>query len=165
MQKIDISKLYPLQEGLDKDIANRHNVTYQSTFPSRLLALLVELGEFANETRCFKYWSLKGSSPKEVVLEEYVDALHFLLSLGIPLKANKMIYTTTKKSDYNLTTAILETYQEAVKLKDDYSIEQYEKVFQSYFNLMEYLPITSNEVIDAYLSKLKVNYDRQINKY
>lgn len=165
MQKIDISKLYPLQEGLDKDIATRHNVTYQSTFPSRLLALLVELGEFANETRCFKYWSIKGPSEKEVILEEYVDALHFLLSLGIALKANKMIYTTNKKEGYNLTTAILEAYQEAVKLKDNYCLSQYEKAFQSYFNLMEYLSITSNEVTDAYLSKLKVNYNRQVNKY
>lgn len=165
MQKIDISKLYPLQEGLDKDIATRHHVSYQSTFPSRLLALLVELGEFANETRCFKYWSLKGSSPKDVVLEEYVDALHFLLSLGIALGPKKMIYTTEKKSDYNLTNAILECYQEAIKLKDNYCLSQYEKAFQCYFNLMDYLGITSNEVVDAYLSKLKVNYDRQINKY
>lgn len=162
---IDLSKLYPLQEGLDKDIALRHNVTYESTFHSRLLALIVELGEFANETRCFKYWSLKASSPKEVVLEEYVDGLHFLLSLGIPLKVKKTIYSIEKNNEYNLVTAILDTYLESLKLKDNYSLNQYEKAFGCYLNLIAYLDFKPEEVINAYLAKLKVNYSRQENKY
>ena len=95
--EINLTKLYPLQAKLDLDIAKRHNITYQSTFYSRLLALIVELGEFANETRAFKYWSNKPSSSKEVIIEEYSDGLNFLISLGIPLKAKKMIYSIKKK--------------------------------------------------------------------
>ena len=162
---IDLTSLYPLQAELDKDIATRHNITYQSTFHSRLLALIVELGEFANETRCFKYWSLKGSSPKDVVLEEYVDGLHFLLSLGIALKPKKMIYEINKNKDYNLVDAILKTYQEALKLNDNYSLSQYEIAFNEYLNLIAYLSFNSDEVINAYKAKLQVNYNRQINKY
>lgn len=163
--KIDIAKLYPLQAGLDKDIAKRHHITYKSTFYSRLLALIVELGEFANETRAFKFWSLKGPSPKEVILEEYADGLHFILSLGLALKAQKTIYSLKKKSEYNLVNAILEAYQEALKLKDDYSLKQYEIAMNSYLNLIAYLDVKPKQVIDAYLSKLKVNFNRQENKY
>ncbi len=47
----------------------------------RDLALTIELAELANETRCFKYWSSKGPSEREVILEEFVDSIHFLLSL------------------------------------------------------------------------------------
>ena len=46
------------------------------------MALLVER-ELANETRSFKFWSTKGPSANEIILEEYVDSIHFLLSLLI----------------------------------------------------------------------------------
>lgn len=48
----------------------------------RILALSVEVGELANATRCFKYWSLKDSEPVERVLDEYADCLHFMLSIA-----------------------------------------------------------------------------------
>ncbi|MCQ2795554.1 MAG: dUTP diphosphatase [Bacilli bacterium] len=163
--KIDLKDLYPLQAELDKDIAKRHHITYKKTFYSRLLALIVELGEFANETRCFKYWSFKKASPKEVVLEEYADGLHFILSLGVIVKDKKTIYEIKKNKEYNLVTAILDAYQESLKLKDNYSKKQYEKAMNSYLNLIAYLGYTPKEVKDAYLSKLKVNYNRQVNRY
>ncbi|MCQ2753101.1 MAG: dUTP diphosphatase [Bacilli bacterium] len=163
--RIDLSKLYPLQAGLDQDIAKRHHITYQKTFYQRLLALIVELGEFANETRCFKYWSLKGPSPIKVVLEEYVDGLHFILSLGVILKPKKMVYEIKAKKGSNLTLAILSAYQEALKLKDHYSLNQYQKAMGAYLDLISYLKVTPKQVIDAYQSKLQVNYTRQINHY
>lgn len=162
--EIDLTELYNLQKGLDLDIANRHNVTYDSTFEKRLLSLLVELGEFANETRCFKYWSTKGPSPKDVILEEYVDGLHFILSLGVKLNPRKFIYKI-EKFDNNLTDAILRTYKESVKLKDEYTLDQYEIAFSSFLGLILYLGFTSEEVKNAYLSKLKINYNRQENNY
>ena len=81
--KINLSELFEAQKQLDARIAENHNVTYESTRSRRTLSLLVELGELANSTRCFKYWSNKGSEPLERVLDEYADALHFFLSLGI----------------------------------------------------------------------------------
>ena len=48
-----------------------------------MLALLVEIGELANETRSFKFWSVKPASEKKIILEEFVDGIHFILSLGI----------------------------------------------------------------------------------
>lgn len=53
---------------------------------NRLLAFVVEIGECANEVRSFKHWSKKGPSKRSVILEEYVDALHFLLSLTYSLR-------------------------------------------------------------------------------
>ena len=43
------------------------------------LELLVEFGELANETRCFKFWSKKQKGEKEKVLEEYIDCLFMIL--------------------------------------------------------------------------------------
>ena len=82
---IDFSLLYEKQKGLDENIASNHHVTYASTRNRRIIALLVEIGEFANSTRCFKYWSNKPSETKERVLDEYADGLHFFLSVGIDI--------------------------------------------------------------------------------
>ena len=106
---IVLTPLFALQKQLDEEIAASHQVDYESTFSRRILALLVELGEFANETRCFKYWSYKGPSPKETILDEYADGLHFLLSLGIPLGVSeyKHYFHVTEK---DLTKAIVHTF-------------------------------------------------------
>ena len=58
---IELSNLYQKQAELDARIAENHNITYATTRSRRILALLVEFGEFANATRCFKYWSNKPS--------------------------------------------------------------------------------------------------------
>ena len=110
-----LDDLYPLQKELDEEIASLHQVSYESTHARRLLALLVEFGEFANETRCFKYWSLKGPGPKERILDEYADGLHFFLSLGIPLGVTSFRRELTKK-DVDPTIAILEVYEKAARL-------------------------------------------------
>ncbi|HOH68301.1 MAG TPA: dUTP diphosphatase, partial [Bacilli bacterium] len=72
-QMIELKELYRLQGELDARIASNHKTSYEKTTDDRLMALIVEIGELANETRCFKYWSNKGPSPREVLLDEYAD--------------------------------------------------------------------------------------------
>lgn len=162
--EINLEELYKLQAGLDEDIATKHHVTYESTHSRRLLALIVELGELANETRCFKYWSNKGPSEKAVVMDEYADGLHFLLSLGIPLHARKYKYEI-KGSGEDLTLQFHHLYQAATKLLNEYTLEAYEDCFQKYLNLACDLGSTADDIIHAYKSKLAVNYHRQETNY
>ena len=161
---VNLEELYSLQASLDKEIADIHHVSYESTHEKRLLALIVEIGELANETRCFKYWSNKGPSPKEIVMDEYADGLHFLLSLGIPLNAKKFEYEL-EKSDEELTLQIHHIYQGATALLDHYDLKHYEDVFQKYLNLALSIDMTPEDIIDSYKSKLAVNHNRQKTNY
>lgn len=161
---IELTPLFALQQELDQEIAASHGVSYETTFSRRVLALLVELGEFANETRCFKYWSFKGPSPKEVMLDEYADGLHFLLSLGIPLGVSEYKhYFHVQEKD--LTEAILKVYDDVAKLKEDYTVENYAKAFGDYLNIIPLFDYSSEEVIEAYLKKLGTNHVRQKTHY
>ena len=162
--KVNLKELYSLQAGLDQEIAEKHNVTYASTHSKRLLALIVEIGELANETRCFKYWSLKGPSPKAVVMDEFADGLHFLLSLGIPLKTTKFEYEI-KKQNKELTLQIHDVYKAAIALLDNYDLEHYVDCFQKYLNLTPDLGMSEQDIIDSYKAKLSVNYKRQETNY
>lgn len=161
---IELTPLFALQAALDQEIAAIHDVDYESTFSRRLLALLVELGEFANETRCFKYWSYKPSSPKEVILDEYADGLHFFLSLGIPLGvATYKHYFRVEEKD--LTQAILHCYASAIKLDEEYTVENYAKAFGDYLNIIPLFDYSSQDVIEAYVKKLSTNHKRQEDHY
>ena len=54
---MNISELYEMQRELDNRICKEHRLEGMNLVPSKILALQVELGELANETRCFKFWS------------------------------------------------------------------------------------------------------------
>lgn len=81
---IDLSELLELQKELDDYILEQKNLnlTQRELMTDTLLALQVEVSELANSIRSFKHWSSKGPEKKEVILEEYVDVLHFFLSIG-----------------------------------------------------------------------------------
>ena len=164
MKTVNLKELYSLQAGLDKEIAKNHDITYETTIERRLLALIVEIGEFANETRCFKFLSNKRPSPKDVIMDEYADGMHFLLSLGIPLGAKKYEYKL-RKSHKDLTTQILETYKACIALKTHFDLKHYEKAFQVYLNLSQAVKMKPQDIIDSYKKKLDVNYIRQQTNY
>lgn len=157
-------ELYSLQKGLDKDIAERHNVTYGSTFEKRLLALFVELGEFANETRCFKFWSLKGPSEKAVILDEYADALHFFLSLGLAIGIEDFSFSFSS-FEVPLSKAILEVYEKVLEFDKKRDENSYQIAFQSFLNLLPLIGYTFFDMEEAYKKKLAVNYKRQETHY
>ena len=162
--KMDLTELFKKQTELDEVIAKNHNVSYASTRDRRIMALIVEIGELANATRCFKYWSNKGSEEKEIVLDEYADGLHFFLSLGIDIKTSKTSYNRTKHF-LDLTRQFHEVYHRIdvfYKKQDDAS---YIKAFQSFLNLLPLLGYRWKDLEKAYYKKLGVNYNRQDNNY
>jgi len=157
-------ELYNKQELLDKSINELHKTTYKDTLEKRILAFLVELGEFANETRCFKYWSLKGPSEFDVCLEEYIDGLHFIMSIGIALGCDKnKEYSFIKQHDK--TNEFITVYNKASSLKDNLTLESYYDLMQEFLNLGSTFGFEYDNLIDAYNKKNKVNYERQENKY
>lgn len=159
-----LDELFPLQEGLDKEIHQNHHVNYEDTHYKRILALLVELGEFSNETRCFKFWSEKGPSPKETILDEYADGMHFFLSLGLPLGVTT--YTHHFRPDEKeLTLQIVKTYRYVTDLLSDYDAKHYAIAFGSFLNLLPLLGYSGQDAIDAYKKKLAVNHTRQATHY
>src|SRR3954469_23285631 len=86
---MQLETLFEMQAGLDRYIEENHQLENEDLFNRKVLALLVEIGELANETRCFKFWSVKPPSDKQVILEEFVDGVHFILSLGIECDFHK----------------------------------------------------------------------------
>lgn len=164
METIDLTELFAAQKLLDATIAANHHVTYATTHARRTLALLVEIGEFANTTRCFKYWSNKGMEEKETVLDEYADGLHFFLSLGIDIGTKQNVYNIVKP-DINPSEMFLKVYREISDFYQDSSDENYIKAFSSFLNILPLFSFTAEDLKEAYFKKLGTNYVRQQTNY
>jgi dimeric dUTPase (all-alpha-NTP-PPase superfamily) len=168
---MNLAKLYEVQAKLKDRIGYKG----ADKFEKMMLALLVEIGECANEWRGFKYWSKKqkpdyfeGYNP---LLEEYVDGLHFVLEHGLDggydldypedyLKHNVFVY---KESD--ITKQFNKVFDAAVILLNDQCQDFYDELLFRYLGLGEMLGFTWEQIEKAYLQKNAENHARQENGY
>lgn len=170
---MDLKKLYKLQNALNEKINKVHNLDDEKRIYHKILSLQVELGELANETRCFKYWSLKKPSNKDIILEEFVDCLHFILSIGLELEFDFLNFSSLEisydnssvNSDLELTKAFLELFEQIILFKNDLGFESYKVLFQDLLNLAHLLGFKICEIEDAYYRKNQINHKRQEEGY
>ncbi len=144
-----------------KSIVNSPEITKK-----KLIAFYVEVAEFINEQRSFKFWSNKKPSEKSILLEEYIDGIHFLISLG-----NDMEYDFSKYINTNeiKTKDIIENYLNVFSmtsnLVETQSIENYENLLKSFLNICYILDFTINDIIGSYNKKNEINFERQNSNY
>lgn len=161
---MNLRNLFEMQAELDRFIQSNRGVE-EDVFRKKSLALLVELAELANETRCFKFWSIKGPSERHVLLEEYVDSIHFLLSLGIEKDLDMLEIWPSAVNHSDLTELFLGTQEKILKFLDNRSMSAYQEVWSWYGGIAAALGFSYEEVLEAYLAKNEENYRRQKEGY
>lgn len=159
-----LSQLFTMQQELDSFI-QKNREGNADVFKEKGLALLVELAELANETRSFKFWSAKGPSEIEVILEEYVDSIHFLLSLGIEKGFDRMSDWPEEEVPGDLTELFLKTTESIIHFLNELTMESYENMWIHYGAIAKRLGFTYENIIDAYILKNDENYKRQKTGY
>ncbi|MGG3451963.1 dUTP diphosphatase [Domibacillus aminovorans] len=185
---MDLKKLFEMQRVLDKRINDEKGLRYTKPPAWKRVALLTEIGELANEWRGFKKWSHdqiprnwcelcqltemphKCSVP---LLEEYVDGLSFILSIGIDLGSED--YAPTYSSigvsfgeDDELTIQFEEVYRYASSF-NTFPVNDkktwYSFVFDNYLGLGQMLGLEWPEIEKAYFQKNAENHQRQAEGY
>lgn len=161
-----LNEIFKLQEELDSRIRMEHDLENVNLVDKKILSFLVELGELANETRCFKYWSKKSASKRSIILEEYVDGFHFLVSIGIELNFNSILEANIVSStNDDLTEAFNLTYEKIIDLKNNKTYDYYLSLFSTFLSLGESLGFSRTEVFEAYKQKNEKNHKRQDSGY
>ncbi|KIL53272.1 hypothetical protein KP77_02480 [Jeotgalibacillus alimentarius] len=157
-------ELYHMQYELDSFIEKENNLSGKDLLREKLLALSVEAGELANETRCFKFWSRKGPSEKSVILEEYVDGIHFLLSIGLE-KDFRFSDSAAEEGSQSLTDLFIAYNTSISEFERDQTKDHYIQMWRVYLAIGEKLSFSAQDTIEAYIQKNKVNVERQKNEY
>ncbi|KAA5569824.1 hypothetical protein F3G50_31370, partial [Pseudomonas aeruginosa] len=110
---MNLNSLFNKQKQLDEYIVKGKDLEGQDLLPRKTVALICELYECINEARFFKFWSEDRrpntneskltSNGKAVVynplLEEYVDTIHFTLSIANDLGVHEHKYIQTEPQD------------------------------------------------------------------
>ena len=161
---MQLKDLFAVQKKLNERIVEEHQLDPASQKNKKYLALLTELGELANETRCFKYWSVKPPSPREKILEEYVDCFHFILTIGLD-NGFEEITPEYEFEIEDLTTHFINLFLAVNELVAISSINSYEVLVEDFFALGVALGLSWDEVVEAYLAKNEINHQRQDHKY
>ncbi|MBO0961998.1 dUTP diphosphatase [Neobacillus sp. MM2021_6] len=224
---MNLEKMLHMQKTLDDRIINEKGLENIDLFPNTILALNVELSEFANEGRWFKHWSDdqeprttmkciycsgKGegffsgkvytgskevcvfcsgsgkSTNKNPILEEFVDGVHFFLSIAIQKGWTESLYIYEEALleiketgfDGGLTGAFLEMQYLLLNCYiNNKPIEAIEKSLmistnEFYFKSAWFLfmaiglygfHFTPEQIEAAYVEKNAVNHERQDNGY
>lgn len=161
-----LKELLEMQRVLDEAILKEHGNVYDENIAEQMkIALFVELGELMNEFPTkFKHWKKTAKDDREKGLVEYVDALHFALSLTNHSKAKGM-YDDTYESyddlvhlDYSwiLYSIMDECCSETTNL---------DMILSYLFILGNKLGFTWDEIYKAYKKKNAVNYERLKSGY
>ncbi|ARK28773.1 dUTP diphosphatase [Halalkalibacter krulwichiae] len=167
-----------LQRLFEKQRELKEKIDYEGIdkYEKLTLAFIVEMGECANDWRGFKYWS-RNTEPKETLLEEYVDGLHFALEKGIELLDSEEIMMLPSYSNMaiekkrNVTEQFKMIILAAIQLEvlreesSSYLDEEYTVFLEVFLGLGEMLGFTWEQIERGYLDKNKVNHARQESGY
>jgi len=215
---MNLQKLIDMQRDLDNSIRDKKGLQGDDLVANTYVALQVELAEFANEARWFKHWSkdqeprkFKEKSVKQLkdgledfdnyegayetviiesnpLLEEYVDGLHFFLSIAIQKEWEDALWIYEEQLDpeefdgelsewylemiYFLNKSYMENppKEQSDKWKKQTGFPEKQYYFRMawilFLNIgMNGFDFTEEQIEQAYIDKNKVNHERQENGY
>ena len=177
---MNLNCLFKHQKSLDDRIVKEKQLEGQDLFKKKIVALICELYEMTNEGRWFKFWSdnqtpnvnvwkteMKHGKPQPVIknmlLEEYVDVIHFTLSIANDLDYTNHEYIKTQPHDLNDLVIGITNAITVLSASPNHDLMQ--SIFNNIITLGYQLGFTEKEVIAAYHNKNKVNHERQENGY
>ena len=155
-------KILKLNKELDKAFIEKY-CDDKEYYKKNCIALLVELGEFINETKCFKYWSIK-KSDKEKVLEEYADTitmcLSFFTTFNIELDNIPNCYNTN-----DILLLINKLFKDAADMLENGNKTLIKQIFSNLIYLGKLLKLEDEEIYESCYKKMNIVNERLKQDY
>lgn len=164
MNKYDLNEMAIKQKTLDNYIKDRITISDEQYWSDRLIALNVELNELSNEIRFFKYWSQKPASDKSVILDEFVDCVHFSLSLANTVNANDLTFVMSDMKR-PLPLIYFDISKKIIELNEKLDAGLLKSLINNILEIAWFMGYDMNDIQKAYDIKNKINYERQNQGY
>lgn len=169
---MNIVHLFQLQKELDNKIIEKRGLQNVPLFQEKKLSFRDELSELLHVWRGHKYWSANNKPITKAVrnegqmmeedkeyynplLDEFVDALHFALSIGLEREWNKYIDAfVVRNSKGNTKTEIIDVFNDLYENKL-WTAAHYKTLMNDLAYLGAALGFSAIEIYNAYLEKIK----------
>ncbi len=160
---MNFEKIFMMQADLDKAIQAEHKIKTEDIVTKRIVALLVELGEFANEIKPFKYWKKDKTIDQAKTIEEFVDGIHFFSSLALLINLSPIIEPKVVSEDPS--TQLVKVFGAISLLDDSLNEKTLTHAFSLYLGIASLYDIDEQMIETSYIEKNKINYQRIANNY
>ena len=156
-----LEEVYKNNNKLDDIFIEQFSKKDKDMYKKNKLELLVEIGEFANETKCFKYWTTK-SPNKELVLFEYADCIIMTLCLYNYLNLE------LEDIEFNKIEDPCDNFAYLYKLCSEFYFNDNKEILKeilfNLINLGELLNITHEEIVSNTLEKIELDTKRMLGE-
>jgi dimeric dUTPase (all-alpha-NTP-PPase superfamily) len=103
---------------------------------------------------------------RNLLLEELVDCLHFIISIAIDINFDLSHFQVNLiQNNYSINDLFLLLIGQVIYFSNDKSPANFFNIFQYYCFLLNKLNIKKREIMKHYLRKNKINHIRQTNSY
>lgn len=145
----DVSKLYEVY--INRELQTTKNeVLNVQRLNQKILAFLHDLGIVAEDSRCYSFWEKKEPVNHQQLLENYMDGLTMLMSIGYELKIDSIKNHTEIPPRIDIYSLFFKIYHSILKVQSHYSSEDYQNTIDDYFTLGFQLGIHVDEILDSY---------------
>lgn len=149
---------YQQNKKLDKEFNSKYQEKEPELYEKNCIELLVEIGEFINETKYFKYWSIK-SPNKEKMVEELADCLNMIFYFYGLLNLDITDFTNTK-IEKNRLKQINHIYNLSTNLFNNLNEKDIKNIFINLLDFAYSLDIQEEEILEKLEEKHQIIYNR-----
>ncbi|AGR42350.1 dUTP diphosphatase [Spiroplasma diminutum] len=166
LNKEELKYLKEKQVMLDNYIMESKKIILnEKIIKKKIIAFLVEISEFINEYREFKFWSNKGPSERSIILEELIDCLHFIISLGTDIDFDFSQFSNKIIEANDIDQWSLNVYRKTIIFEQTFEKNSYSDLLDEFLSIMYILDISNDEILQVYNKKNEINFNRQDSGY
>lgn len=142
-----LKEIYERNKQLDHIFMEKYEKKEPMYFEKNCIEFLVEFGEFVNETKCFKYWSIKKPNLEDVY-EEFADCITMILTMHYVLDLEIDTLNEHHKSD-NVLEIINYIYNQGTKLMTKINEDLVRDLLANLFYLSELLGLDKDKIYET----------------
>ena len=156
---------YQRNKHLDKMYEEKYGSIDDKCYQKNCLELIVEICELCNESKCFKYWTIK-KPDRKLLLGEYADCLSMVFYMF-----NYYGIEDFDLVDMELTDDIVIVFNEIIRMctmlmdEDNVNEELLMNIFTYLYHIGKLLCIEDKEILDACYMNLGKNIERLNSDY
>ena len=145
----DVAKLYQVYINREVQVA-KNEILNTTRINQKILSFLHDLSEVALESRCYLFWEKEEPVNHQQLLENYLEGLTMLMSIGYELRIDSIKNHTEIPENQDLYSLFFKIYQSILNVQKQYSSEDYQNTIDDYFTLGFKLGIDIDEIINNY---------------
>jgi dimeric dUTPase (all-alpha-NTP-PPase superfamily) len=151
-----LKEVYERNKILDQIFIDKFEKIDKDMYKKNKLELLVEIGELANESKCFKYWSKKEVN-RELMLLEFADCI--IMTLCLFNYNNLELLDKEYKVLDDPSDQIAYLYKLCSEFYFTDNTELLHEILFNFINLGKLLNITKEEIVKASIKKIDLDIE------